>query len=76
MSLTPEQQQQLNELNKVYAPFAHLANASEEEGEVAIQQMLLEPIPFGSVDRDTLDELAERRQEILRIKGFPVGVEK
>ena len=76
MSLTPEQQQQLNELNKVYEPFAHLANVSDAEGEAAVQEMLLEPVPFGSVDRDTLDELAERRQEILRRKGFSVSVEK
>lgn len=76
MSLTKEQQEQLDQLNKVYAPFAHLANADDLEGEVAVQQMLLEPTPFGSVDRDTLDELALRRQEILRRKGFSLGVEK
>jgi len=76
MSLTSEQQEQLKQLNKVYEPFAHLAQASDAEGEMAIQQMLLEPTPFGSVDRDTLDELAERRQDILRRKGFGLGVEK
>jgi hypothetical protein len=76
MSLTPQQQEQLSQLNKVYEPFAHLAQASDADGELAVQQMLLEPTPFGSVDRDTLDELAERRQDILRRKGIRLGVEK
>lgn len=63
--LTEEQQRELSRLNEVFKPFEALARASDEEGELAVHDMMTEQFEMIHPDRESMNELGDRRIELL-----------
>jgi hypothetical protein len=63
--LTEEQQTELSRLNEVFKPFEALAKASDEEGELAVHDMMTEQFEMIHPDRESMNELGDRRIELL-----------
>jgi hypothetical protein len=64
--LSTEQQAELSRLNEVFKPFEALANANDEQGELAIHGLMTEQFEMVSPDRESMDELGKRRSELLQ----------
>jgi hypothetical protein len=65
MALTSEQQTELARLNQVFKPFENLLSVDDEQGELAVHKMMVDQFPMADMSREILDELADKRQEIL-----------
>lgn len=65
MALTSEQQTELARLNQVFKPFENLLSVDDEQGELAVHKMMVDQFPMADLSREILDELADKRQEIL-----------
>jgi len=63
--LTEEQQRELSRLNELFKPFESLAKASDEEGELAVHDMMTEQFEMVNPDRESMNELGDRRIELL-----------
>ncbi|MEX1190274.1 MAG: hypothetical protein WED33_13525 [Bacteroidia bacterium] len=69
MSLSTEQKRQLDQLNKIFKPFSHLEAVSDEQGELAVHEQMVEQFQIGDIDRSKMNELSERRKAILEKQG-------
>jgi hypothetical protein len=72
-TLSTEQQNELSRLNDVFKSFEALANANDEQGELAIHEMMTEKFEMYSPDRESMDELGKRRSELLEKKSAGKG---
>ena len=62
MSLTQEQQRELDQLNELFRKFDHQMNASDE----LVHQFMMEEFPLINLEKAQLEVLAEKRQQLLK----------
>ena len=65
MSLTQEQEIQLNRLNEVFKKFESRVSDDPASAELLVQQFMMEEFPMFSPDKAHLQKLAEMRKNLL-----------
>lgn len=71
MSLTKEQVTELTRLNELFHRFEAKVDELNQEPEALVHQYMLSYVPMEDVDRAHLDELSNRRKELLASRQKP-----
>jgi hypothetical protein len=66
MSLTQEQQRELDQLNELFRKFDHQMNVSDVKSDELVHQFMMEEFPLVNLEKAQLEVLAEKRQALLK----------
>lgn len=66
MSLTQEQQRELEQLNELFRKFGNQMNASDVQSDELVHQFMMEEFPLVNLEKSQLEALAEKRQALLK----------
>ncbi len=66
MSLTQEQQRELDQLNELFRKFDHQMNASDVQSDELLHQYMMEEFPLVNLEKVQLEALAEKRLALLK----------
>ena len=66
MSLTQEQQRELDQLNELFRKFDHQMNVSDVQSDELVHQFMMEEFPLVNLEKAQLEVLAEKRQALLK----------
>jgi NifB/MoaA-like Fe-S oxidoreductase len=66
MSLTQEQQRELDQLNELFRKFDHQMNVSDIQSDELVHQFMMEEFPLVNLEKAQLEVLAEKRQALLK----------
>lgn len=66
MSLTQEQQRELEQLNELFRKFGNQMSASDVQSDELLHQFMMEEFPLVNLEKSQLEVLAEKRQALLK----------
>lgn len=66
MSLTLEQQRELEQLNELFRKFGNQMSASDVQSDELLHQFMMEEFPLVNLEKSQLEVLAEKRQALLK----------
>ena len=66
MSLTQEQQRELEQLNELFRKFDNQMVASDVQSDELVHQFMMEEFPLVNLEKAQLELLAEKRQTLLK----------